>query len=101
GVPINLIATLDGLLSGLMGGMMGAMLGEMITPNYHDVIVKIMFFLFLGTIAILVKMINQEVNNEVNFYMSLLIIIVFLGLLFVVLEQLGPLFITDYSDNSY
>src|SRR5699024_208930 len=55
GLAISLVATLDGLLSGLMGGMMVAMLGEMITAEYQDAIVKIMFFLFLGTLLILVK----------------------------------------------
>jgi len=92
GIPISLIATLDGLLSGLMGGMMGAMLGEMIILEYHDAIVKIMFFLFLGTMTILVRMINQEVNNKVNFYRSLLITIIFFGFIFVLLEQLSPIF---------
>ena|SRR5690625_5177301 len=97
GLPISLVATLDGLLSGLMGGMMGAMLGEMITQEYHDAIVKIMFFLFLGALSILVKIINQQVNNEVKFDRSLLITVVLFGLLFVVVEQLGPLFI--YTGN--
>jgi len=93
GIPISLVATLDGFLSGLMGGMMGAMLGEMITVEYQDSIVKIMFFLFLGTLFILVKMINQEVNKAVNFYRSLLITIVLFGMLFVIFEQLGSIFI--------
>lgn len=97
GLPISLAATLDGFLSGLMGGMMGAMLGEMIIPGYHDAIVKIMFFLFLGTMAILVKMMNQELNIEVNFYRSLLITVVLFGLLFIAFEQLGPIFINTDS----
>src|SRR5699024_10553252 len=46
GIPVSVMAVLDGLLSGLMGGMMGAMLGAMIVPEYHEAIVKIMFFLF-------------------------------------------------------
>src|SRR5699024_12175880 len=45
GIPVSVMAVLDGLLSGLMGGMMGAMLGAMIVPEYHEAIVKIMFFL--------------------------------------------------------
>ncbi|MFD2132213.1 hypothetical protein ACFSKI_13445 [Pseudogracilibacillus auburnensis] len=93
GLPISLVATLDGLLSGLMGGMIGAMLGEMITAEYQDAIVKIMFFLFLGTLLILVKMINQEVNKAVNFYRSLYITVVLFGMLFVIFEQLGSIFI--------
>jgi len=93
GIPVNLIATLDGLLSGLMGGMMGAMLGEMINAEYQDAITKIMFFLFLSTIAILVKMINQEINNKFNFYKSLLIIVGLFGFIFIALEEMGPIFI--------
>src|SRR5699024_11568599 len=63
-ISISLVATLDGLLSGLMGGMIGAMLGEMITAEYQDAIVKIMFFLFLGTLLILVKKIGRASCRE-------------------------------------
>ena len=69
------------------------MLGEMINVEYQDTITKIMFFLFLSTIAILVKMINQEINNEFNLYKSLLIIVGLFGLLFIALEEMGPIFI--------
>src|SRR5690625_6506803 len=72
GVPVSIMAILDGMLSGLMGGMMGAMLGEMITVEYRDAIAKIMFFLFLGTLLILLRMINQEVNKTKNIYNNLL-----------------------------
>lgn len=99
GLPLSLVATLDGMLSGLMGGMMGAMLGEMIQVEYHDAITKIMFFLFLGTFLILIKMINQEVSRNSNSYKILLITITLFGLIFIAFEQLGPVFITDSLEH--
>src|SRR5699024_6423487 len=53
GITVSVMAVLDGLISVLMGGMMWAMFGAMIIPEYDDVIVKIMFFLFLATLFIL------------------------------------------------
>src|SRR5690625_3066847 len=64
GLPVGVMAILDGLLSGLMGGMMGAMLGNMISVEYRDAIAKIMFFIFLGTLLILIRMIKHEVNKN-------------------------------------
>lgn len=93
GIPISVMAVLDGLLSGLMGGMMGAMLGAMITPEYHDEIVKIMFFLFLATLLILLYMIQKELNrNGTAFNRNPLITVVLFAMLFVVFNQLGPVF---------
>src|SRR5699024_6116291 len=84
---------LDGLLSGLMGGMMGAMLGAMIVPEYHEAIVKIMFFLFLATLFILLYMMQREVSrNKANFYSNPLITIALFVLFFVVFNQLMPIF---------
>src|SRR5699024_1007181 len=93
GIPVSVMAVLDGLLSGLMGGMMGAMLGAMIAPEYREAIVKIMFFLFLATLLILLYMIQKELNkNEIAFYRNPLITVVLFGMLFVVFNQLGPVF---------
>lgn len=93
GIPISVMAVLDGLLSGLMGGMMGSMLGEMITMEYHDTIVKIMFFLFLAIVLILIYMIQKEVKgNKIIFNRNPLIPIAIFGLLFVALNYAGPFF---------
>lgn len=102
GVPVSIMAILDGMLSGLMGGMMGAMLGEMITAEYRDAIAKIMFFLFLGTLLILLRMINQEVNKPTNNYSNLLIPIVLFGFFFIAFELFDPVFIKpDASIENY
>lgn len=93
GIPVSVMAVLDGLLSGLMGGMMGAMLGSMIALEYREAIVKIMFFLFLATLLILLYMIQKELNrNKTAFYTNPLITVVLFGLLFLVFNQLGPVF---------
>ena len=100
GIPVSVMAVLDGLLSGLMGGMMGAMLGAMIVPEYHEAIVKIMFFLFLATLFILLYMMQREVSrNKANFYSNPLITIALFGLFFVVFNQLGPIFKDTVSPN--
>jgi len=93
GIPLSVIAVLDGILSGLMGGMMGAMLGEMITIEYHDAMIKIMFFIFLSMILILLRMIHQEVNHKVNFIRSLFTIFVVFGFFFIVFELFDAIFI--------
>jgi|SRR5690625_1857100 len=93
GIPVSLMAILDGILAGIMGGMMGAMLGEMITIEYHDAIAKIMFFLFLGTLLILLSMINQEVNKRTIFFSDIFIIVVIFGLFFIAFELFDPVFI--------
>lgn len=95
GVPVSIMAILDGMLSGLMGGMMGAMLGEMITVEYRDAIAKIMFFLFLGTLLILLRMINQEVNKTTNIYNNLLILVILFGFFFIAFDLFDPVFINN------
>lgn len=97
GLPLSIVAILDGMLSGLMGGMMGAMLGEMISVEYQEAITKIMFFLLLGISSILIKMINQEINKHSNVYRNLLITVALFGLIFIAIEQLGPVFINTDS----
>src|SRR5699024_11615308 len=92
GVPVSIMATLDGFLSGLMGGMMGAMLGEMIVVEFRDAIAKIMFFLFLGTILILLRMMHKEVNAKPNVFHHPLITIIPFVLLFIVFELFDPIF---------
>src|SRR5690625_304929 len=95
GIPISIMAILDGMLSGLMGGMMGAMLGEMISVEYHDAITKIMFFLFLGILFILLRMINQEVNKTTNIYNNLLILVILFGFFFIAFDLFDPVFINN------
>ncbi|MDQ0232422.1 hypothetical protein [Metabacillus malikii] len=93
GLPVSIIAVLDGMLSGIMGGMMGAMLGEMITVEYRDAIVKIMIFLFLSTLLILLHLIQKEVSNkEATFYNHPLFIIILYSFIFILLNQLDPIF---------
>jgi len=92
GVSVGIMSTLDGMLSGLMGGMMGAMLGEMITVEYHDASAKIMFFLFLGTLLILLRMINQKVNKKTFFLSNLFITVIVFGSFFIAFELFGPVF---------
>ncbi|UOR12047.1 plastocyanin/azurin family copper-binding protein [Halobacillus amylolyticus] len=93
GLPISIMAVLDGLLSGLMGGMMGAMLGEMITPEYRDAIVKIMFIVFLATMLLLLYMIQKEVKkSDTPLFRNPFITVALFGLIFVVFNQLGPIF---------
>lgn|SRR5699024_2437982 len=102
GIPVSIIAVLDGMLSGIMGGMMGAMLGEMIVIEYHDAIVKIMFFLFLSTLLILLHLIQKEVSKkEVTFYTNPLLTIILFGFIFIVLNQLGPIFTDVKTPNDH
>lgn len=93
GIPLSIIAVLDGMLSGLMGGMMGAMLGEMITFEYQDAMIKIMFFIFLSTFLILLRMIHQEVNYKTSLLRSLFIIVIIFGFFFIVFELLDAIVI--------
>ena len=86
GIPLGIVAVMDGILSGLMGGMMGAMLGEMITIEYQDAMIKIMFFIFLSTFLILLRMIHQEINHKPSFLSSLFIIVIIFGFFFIVFE---------------
>jgi hypothetical protein len=57
-----MMAVLDGLLSGAMGGMMGAMLGVMVLSEYRDIIVKLMFLLFVFTLLIVFYILNEELG---------------------------------------
>ncbi|MFC0302126.1 hypothetical protein ACFFIS_15305 [Virgibacillus soli] len=86
GLPFHTIAVLDGLLSGLMGGMMGAMLGNMIDMGYDAAMTKIMFFIFLGTMMILLQMIHQTAKEKVNLQPYLLITIALFTFYFVIFE---------------
>lgn len=96
GLAISVMAVLDGLLSGLMGGMMGAMLGEMIVPGYYNSIVKIMFILFLSSILLLLFMFQREIKEEDTFFFdNPLVLIAIFGLVFLLLNQTGPLFKVD------
>lgn len=101
GISVSIMAVLDGVLSGLMGGMMGAMLGEMVAIEYQDSIIKIMFFLFLSTLLMLLYLIQKEVNKkELAFYTNPLFIIILFGLIFVIFNQIGPIF-TDVDTPNH
>lgn len=92
GVPISIMATLDGMLSGVMGGMMGAMLGEIIATPYEDAIVKIMFFLLLGTLFIALRLINEKVKRPSTIFHHPFTSLVVFGLFFILFELFGPVF---------
>lgn len=94
GAPISVMAILDGMLAGLMGGMMGAMLGEMITSGYQDMMIKIMFVIFVGIMFILLFMMQQELirekeNGKDPLFHNPLFILIILGVFFFVYNQLG------------
>ncbi|GAB3797629.1 hypothetical protein [Virgibacillus kimchii] len=83
-----------------MVGMMVAMLGNMIEIEYQNSIVIIMFLLFLSTLLLLLYIIQKEVNkNKLIFYTSPLFIAVLFGLLFIVFNQMGPIFTYEESPN--
>ena len=92
GLTMNLMVVLDGLQSGLMGGMMGAMLGEMIAPESYDPMVKIMFFIYLGTILILNRTINDELNHQSKMFNNLFIIVAVFMFFFIIFELINPTF---------
>jgi hypothetical protein len=94
GMPVSLMAVLDGLLSGMMGGLMGAMFGEMISLEYHEAVVKVMFILFFATMLIVINLIQKEVKKkEISFPSNPLILVALFGLIFIIFDQLGPVFL--------
>jgi plastocyanin len=91
GIPVSLMAVMDGMLSGLMGGMMGAMLGEMIAPEYRDPLIKMMFLIFVATIMILSRMMQQEfMKNQSSWTNNPVITLLLFGVIFFGYQQLGP-----------
>jgi len=64
GLPISIMAVLDGLLSGVMGGLMGAMLMLMLPPTYASVTLRIIGVLCSGILFILFIMLQGEVKPE-------------------------------------
>lgn len=90
GVLVSMMAVMDGLLSGMMGGMMGAMLGDMVAPEFWDPLVKIMLMLFVATMIILFRMMQQEfMKKETSWLTHPVLIIVLFGLFFFGYHQLG------------
>jgi uncharacterized cupredoxin-like copper-binding protein len=91
GVPVSLLAVMDGMLSGMMGGMMGAMLGVMIAPEFRDSLIRIMLLLFVATIMILSRMMQQEfIKKENSWFNNPIVSILLFGLFFFGYHQLGP-----------
>lgn len=95
GAPISVLAVLDGMLSGMMGGMMGAMLGEMVSLEYQDMLIKIMFVIFIGMVFILLFLLQQELtqkneNTRGSLFQRPLFILVIVCIFFFGYNQLGP-----------
>lgn len=105
GAPISVMAVLDGMLAGLMGGMMGAMLGEMIASGYQDMIIKIMFVIFVCMVFILLFMMQQELtskreNTKDSLFHNPLFMLLILGIFFFGYNQLGStILISDNRDQ--
>jgi uncharacterized cupredoxin-like copper-binding protein len=64
GIPISIMAVMDGLLSGLMSGMMGSMLMVMIPPVFAGSTLKIMVVLCSGIVFLLFLMLQGEVKPD-------------------------------------
>lgn len=96
GLTISMLAVLDGLLSGAMGGMMGAMLGAMVLPEYRDIIVKLMFLLFVFILLIVFYILNEELGiNDKSILHNYVVMPILIVIFFVVFNQLGPVFPVD------
>jgi heme/copper-type cytochrome/quinol oxidase subunit 2 len=63
GIPISIMAVLDGLLSGLMSGMMGSMLMVMIPSAFAGPTLKIMVVLCSGIVFLLLLMLQGEIKE--------------------------------------
>lgn len=66
GLPISMMAVLDGFLSGVMGGMMGTMLVVMIPSNDMNTIIKILAVLTAGILFILFLLMQSEIKFKEN-----------------------------------
>lgn len=62
GIPISIMAVIDGFLSGLMAGMMGTMFMVMIPQTYTGTALKIMAVLCSGVLFFLLLMLQGEVK---------------------------------------
>lgn len=65
GIPISIMAVLDGLLSGIMSGMMGSMLLVMIPSAFVAPALKIMVVLCSGIVFLLLLMLQGEIKVDV------------------------------------
>ncbi|WP_410513280.1 hypothetical protein PaeBR_02080 [Paenibacillus sp. BR2-3] len=64
GLPVSLMAVLDGMLSGVMAGMMGVMLGDMISSEYSVLLLKAIGIFTGGVLFSLFIMLQNEVKQE-------------------------------------
>lgn len=64
GLPISIMAVLDGLLSGIMGGMMGTMFISMIPGSDSILTLKILVVLSSGVIFLVQLMLQGEIKPE-------------------------------------
>ncbi|GAB7388441.1 hypothetical protein BSNK01_22780 [Bacillaceae bacterium] len=108
GAFVSVMAVLDGTLAGIMGGMMGAMLGEMIPSDDRDMLIKIMFVLFVGITLILFYMLQQEFARKngvrARLFHNPLFMALSLGIFFFGYNQLGatiPLSLKDQMEGSH
>ncbi|WP_067727169.1 cupredoxin domain-containing protein [Oceanobacillus damuensis] len=99
GLLIGLMAVLDGALAGMMGGMMGAMLGEMIAPEHQDALIKVMFLLFIGTIIILLQLMQQEFIKSKALLSQPIVMTVLFIFIIIGYNQLGTVIPSSDSPN--
>lgn len=102
GLTVSMMAVLDGLLSGAMGGMMGAMLGVMVLSEYRDIIVKLMFLLFVFTLLIVFYILNEELGiNHKSILHNHVVMAILIVAFFVFFNQLGPVFPGDNVNQNH
>ncbi|KMY52529.1 hypothetical protein AC623_20555 [Bacillus sp. FJAT-27231] len=102
GVPFNSYALIDGGLSGVMGGMMGAMLGEMIAPGQSEIMIKILFTLFVCSQFTIFYILNTDNSKEakgrsLGFYKNPVFMAIGVLSFFYIFNQLPPLLDFDGS----
>jgi plastocyanin len=103
GWPIGGLAMMDGMLSGLMGGMMGAMIGAMLPPSKAEILIRILFVIYVGVIILLTYLIKRHVHKEGQLFGHPFIIGVLFIAFFIGYNGLGPLGISkeaaDYGSH--
>jgi hypothetical protein len=95
GIPISIMAVLDGLMSGLMSGMMGSMLIMMIPSAFVDPALKIMAVLCSGIVFLLLLMLQGEIKadhlKQSSFILSKpLSMFIVISFFFFVIHQINP-----------
>lgn len=91
GITTGLKSVLDGIFAGLMGGMMGAMLGEMIGTDYQEALIRIMFLLYVGTMMIVLHMMEEDFIKSNTLFSRPYILLVTYIFLIIFYPRLGPI----------